>query len=246
MHLDDERSQRLLHNELSPAEASAVRTHLAECVACREQIRALEAEERQIWDRLQLLDHPGSRVSAQSVIAAASPRRTPWQRWAAVAVMAVGLAGVAYAIPGSPVRQWVTRWLKSETTVAPKRPTTPGADVGQAPTESPSMGGIAMDPGGRLLIAFRTADSGSRVVIQLVSSGEVVVRAPNGSADYTAGVGQMVVDNRPGPVEFRVEIPANAPRVEIQVAGRRLFLKDGARTTPTVSGSGPTVLSLTR
>jgi hypothetical protein len=246
MHLDDERSQRLLHNELSPGEASAARAHLAECPACREQIQALEVEERQLLERLRLLDHPGSRVTAQGVMAAESSHRTPWQRWAAVAVMAVGLAGVAYAIPGSPVRRWVARLMAPGTIVEPISPKPPSQGAPQAPAESPSMGGIAVDPGARLIIAFQTADPGSRVLIQLVGSDEVMVRAPNGAANYTAGVGQVVVDNRPGPVEFLVEIPINAPRVEIRVAGNRIFLKDGARATPAISGTGPFVLPLTR
>ena len=76
----------------------------------------------------------------------------------------------------------------------------------------------------------------------------MVVRAPNGAATYTADVGRIVVDPGPGRVDFEVEIPMTAPRVEVRVGSRLIFVKDGARLRGAgkLDGAGPFVLLLNR
>ncbi|MGH7477911.1 MAG: hypothetical protein ACRELD_16745, partial [Longimicrobiales bacterium] len=66
-----------------------------------------EREEAGIEALLRTLDHEPPRIMAEDVIARARRARTDWGRIAAALVVALGLAGMAYALPGSPVRGWV-------------------------------------------------------------------------------------------------------------------------------------------
>lgn len=50
MKHDDQRVRRYLDNELSPAEARAFRTHIAECESCRQQLGALELLDARLRD----------------------------------------------------------------------------------------------------------------------------------------------------------------------------------------------------
>lgn len=236
MHLDDERAQRLLHGELADDEVST-RAHLAECSACRSRFDELGREEDKIFATLRLLDHPATPISARAVMARAGTPAVEWRRWAAAAVFAVGLVGAAYAIPGSPLRRWIDA-------VKPQAP--PERAAPRAPVSPPGSSGVAVAPGTRLVIAFATADSGSRVIVRLVGDGEVVVRGPTGAATYTSDIGRVVVDNGPGLAEFEIDIPTAAPRVEIRVGTKVLFLKVGSRLEGpgALDGRGPFLVPL--
>ena len=237
MHLDEERAQRLLHGELAAAEEASVRAHLADCSDCRDAVVRLGEEENRIFARLKLLDRPGSSgpVSAEAVMARGAARSDEWRRWAAVVVVAIGIAGAAYAIPGSPWRRWIDG-------IAP-RAAPPQAP--QAPKAVAEFAGVAVAPGPRLAIVFTRAESRSRVVVRVVDGGEVVVRAPSGAATYTSDVGRVVVDNGSA-AEFEVAIPRSAARVEIRVGATILFVREGGRSRASgpLEGNGPFTLSL--
>ena len=143
MHLDDGQVQRLLHGELAPADALAARRHLAECVVCRERVDAATDEEAEVFAALAALDHAAPAVSIGAIERGAqvdAVRRLPW---AAGIVIALGVAGVAYAMPGSPLPAWLgglTSWIRGEPSVAqvvssPSRP---------AASDAP---GVAVPPG---------------------------------------------------------------------------------------------------
>jgi hypothetical protein len=53
-----------------------------------------------------------------------------------------------------------------------------------------------------------------------------------------------VIDNSGSPATFEVEIPRGAARVEIAVAGKRIFLKEGPRLTAEGSGEAGYLLPL--
>ena len=231
MHLDDERVQRLLHGELLAPALAVAGAHLAECSDCRSRLAVLEAEERMVFAALKRLDHPARPVAVAAVIAQAGRSAIHWRRWAAAMVLAVGMASAAYAIPGSPFRKWIDG-------ARPTAPPQPAPVV--IPPEPAGTGGIAVAPGVRLVIGFLQANSGSRAVIRLIEGSEVVVRAPTGAATYTSDVGRLVIDNRPGSTDFEIGIPRAAAHVEIRVAGKTRFLKEGSRS----SGAGPFIVSL--
>lgn len=226
MHLDEELVQRLLHAELPPELETSVREHAAECPDCRARVAAAERLERAVHTLLGSLDHPLPPVDAATLADRARARSPQWYRWAAGILLAGGLAGAAYAVPGSPVPAWVTtvlQWIGARSEPLPKAP---------APAEPVVVGqaGIAVPPGAGLVILFTSRQPEGEARVTLSDGDQVVVRALTGAATFTSDVDRLVVENRGSSATFEIEIPRQAPRVEIRVDGVRMFLKEGPET----------------
>lgn len=220
MHLDEEQVQRALHRELGAAEASA-RSHLRSCPACRSRVAEAEREESWVFDRLRLLDHAAPRVSAATLAPSAGPRVRGWDRVAAGVLLALAVAGVAYAAPGFPFHGVVHRIV--ELVRQPAGHTPPPA----GPREPPSQTGIAVSPGDRLVIEFAEQPHGAVATVSLADGGDVVVRAL-GAATFTSDVERLFIEHG-GSAQYEILIPRAAPSVEIRVRGRRVFLKEASR-----------------
>ena len=94
------------------------------------------------------------------------------------------------------------------------------------------MAGLAVPPADPLTILFDSAQSGSQVRISLGEWSEVRVRAPSDAATFGSEAGRLrILANRDSTATFEIEIPREAPRVEIRAAGRQIFLKEGTRVT---------------
>lgn len=225
MHLDEEEVQRLLHGQLSrPVEESA-QAHLAACPDCRGRVALAEREEGEVYALLRRVDHPPPLIHADAIAARARSFRVG--RLAAGVLLAVGLAGAAYATPGSPLPGWLDSladWIGGAAAPGPRAP----AEV-QGP--EPAGAGIAVAPGRNLLILFRSSQADGQVQVTLTEGTDVVVRAPLGAATFTTDVDRLVIDNEGSVATFEILIPRTAPRVEIRVLGDRIFLKEGARVT---------------
>jgi hypothetical protein len=176
---------------------------------------------------LRALDHPVPTITAESLAARARARGrvgTPL-RWAAAIGLALGAAGAAFAIPGSPLPGWVstiaTR-LRGSTVARP-------VDSVQTPVADRGTAGIAVPPGRSLLILFAGAGSGGLARVSLADRAEVVVRAPTGAATFTSEADRLVIEDRNAPDTFAVEIPRSAPRVEIRVGGNPALVAERGR-----------------
>ncbi len=246
MHLDDERVQRLIDGEMSPAAATTAREHLARCADCRGRVDAAKREQDEVQALLRTVDDPPPRVDAEAIAATAEARARSagLLRWAAGVVLALCVGGAAYAVPGSPLPalvQAVVVWIGGGEAPAPPAP---------APIETaePRVAGISVAPGDALAILFTSRQADGRVRVSLADGPEVVVRAPLGAATFSSDADRLVIDNAGPSATFEIEIPRAAPRVEIQVAGERIFLKDGERVTGAAGGTmdapGPHVLPL--
>jgi hypothetical protein len=240
VHPDEEQLQRLLHGELSPGTERGLRDHLAECAECRDRLVAAKRDESEIFALLRQVDHPLPRVSAEAVAARALGGRVEWARWAAGILLLLGMAGAAYALPGSPVRSWVRSlvlWVSSskQQPAAPSQP--------QLPAERAA--GIAALPGPSFVIVFESPEPGGQARVSLTSGEQVTVRAPLGAANFTSAADRLVIDNQGIGATYDIEIPRAAPRVEIRVAGTRIFLKDSSRVvSDAVEERGSYALSL--
>jgi hypothetical protein len=225
MHLDEEQVQRYLHGELAPPAAVSAGEHLEACVECRSRVTEAEREERGVLDLLRHLDDPAPGVDFRTVVGARE-RRRGWGRWAAGIVLALAAAGAAYAAPGSPLRGLVARvvtWLDDEPRSGD--PTARRSDA-TAPAGADESGrGIAVAPGDRFIIAFPSHQPEGLAAVSLTDGAEVVVRASSADATFTSGVDRLFVDNRGSSAHFQIEIPRSAPRVDIWIAGRRVFSK---------------------
>jgi len=264
MHLDEAAIQSLLVGESSPEREEAARAHLSSCSECGARWAAAEREALEIAARLQSLDQPAPPVTLAELMAKARPpeaapearsqervpraRQRPhrWLRRAAAVLVALGLLRGAYAMPGSPLPKWVASVVERVT--KPERPAPAPDHTPEPPAESQSppvpavgsgMSGIAVAPGRSLLILFQKPAGEGEIQVSLVDGAEVEVRAPIGAASFTSQADRILIDHPTSAAVFEVSIPRAAPRVEIQVDGRRLFLKEGAAvTTATPAGAG--------
>ena len=226
MHLDEERLERLLHGELAGDDSAAARSHLLGCAECRARVAAAERDEREVFDLIGAVDHPVPAVTVDAVIDRAGARRRPWHRSAAAAVLLLGLGGAAYALPGSPLRRWVGAAIERMS----------GGPGGIVPdpvrVDPPEDGaGIAVAPGADLLIEFTGPETGGSARLVLSDAGEVTIRAPAGAATFRSDANRVAVHRTGTRARFDIELPRSAPRVEVRVGARRIFLKEGARTT---------------
>ena len=233
MHLDEEEIQRHLHGELPPPAELRGRVHLAECADCRRRLADAEREEREVETLLHALDDPLPRIEAEALAAravATTPRsrfgELTWLRRAAAILLAIGIAGVAYALPGSPVQKWVHAFVE-------KLGGRPEPHRNGLHSVRPLSGaGISVSPDQMLVIVFRSGRQGGRVAVSLTDNREVEVQAPPGAATYASAAGRLTIDIGDAPAVFEIRIPRSAPWVEVWADSDRLLLKEGSRVTP--------------
>lgn len=237
-HLDDEQLQRAADGELRASDAAAG-AHLATCAACRQRVDDALHEEAEVAALLRHVDHPVPAVTAGAIAARARARDSGGMRWAASIVLALALAGVAYAAPGSPLPRWVER-----AAVWPVRRAPPAAGRGETRVPLPVTGGIAVTPGASLVIQFSSPQTTGEVHVSLTDSAEVVVRSIIGAATFTSGVDRLVIGNAASSASYEIRIPRAAPRVEMRVGERRIFLKDGSRLTTAATADAREPLTL--
>lgn len=252
MHLDEERVQRVLHGELSPAVERAARAHLSGCAECRRSLAEAEREDREVNALLQMIDEPVPAVRAEAValraelMTAASRTQHPtWLRRAAAVVLVAGIAGAAYAVPGSPLRKWVHSITER---MAGRPEGMGGRPEGNTAHDSGTTGvsGISVDAGQRLVVLFSGDGLGGQVRVTLADALQVQIQAPAGSATFTSKSEYLLIVVKNPAANFDVRVPRSAPWVEIRAGDDRVFLKEGQRiSTSGSSAAGGYVLRLT-
>lgn len=245
MHLDDEQVHRFLDAELDPTALTAARAHLVQCPECRGRVERARREEADLDALLEQVDHPAPTVSVEVVVARAVARETGWLRRAAVVIATLGLAGVAYAIPGSPVRAWVDVLTGR---ADDRRAQEEFAPVAEAPRQTPERiaAGIAVAPGRSLVVQFTAYQAEGQVRVSLTDSALVEVRALGAGATFSSEVNRLAIANQGSGASFEIGIPRRAAQVEIRIGDRRLLLKQGDRVTAvaTTGADGLYVLPL--
>ena len=236
MHLTDEQVQRLLSGELSAPEASQARAHLVDCADCHGGVETALRDDAEVFALLASLDHAPRHVTASAVIARARRYPLAWANRAAAVLLMVSVAGVAWAAPRTRLVSMVEAVFHA---IHLDRKSPAPARVVPVPT--PNAAGIAVAPGRSLTVVFTSAQTAGSARVRLSDGSDVVVRAPAGSATFTSAGERLVIDNPRSTAGFEIEIPRAAPRVEIRVAGGRVFLKDGARITAANSAAADSV-----
>ena len=223
MHLDDGQIQRFVDAELTAASAVEARAHMDGCVECRARVAAAKEENVWLLERLRELDHPAPPVGVEMIARRVDRRAPNWGRWAASILMILGVAGIAYAAPGSPLRELVgqlTAWMRGDRG---------GPTVPARPPEQRIASGTAMTPGDRLRIVFLAEQPGGVALVSLTDAAIVEVRALDSPAEFTLDPDRISIDNGGSTARFEIDIPSRAPRVEILIGDRRILLKDAAR-----------------
>lgn len=260
MHIDQEQRQRFLHGELDPPADRAVRDHFAMCEDCRLQLEDEVREEQEVNEWLGKLDHPSPALSAAAVMAPqsrAGPRASGsrkgrvWVRRVA-AVLVLGAAGAAYALPGSPVRGWVDNVIDQVSSAisefsAAARGVDPAAVVESSSPESvPQPSGLGVPPGSSLIVVFETAQPERTVDVVMYDGDEVFASASGGTASFTSEDDRLLIGNAGSTAHYEIRIPRTAQLVEIRVGERSVFLKSGQTVTTesVANGDGVWVIKL--
>ena len=262
-HLDDGRLRALLDEELGDADANSVLLHLTECDTCRNRKAVLEARSALVAQALgrldtdaptagahaALLERIGSAPTAggdRPTLEVAPPKRfrrafrLPLAR-AAILALLLG-AGVATALPASPVRGWIAAgWARAadlfdsgnDAPVAPTVETpsgTPDGGVG-AQNSTPAM--VGFDATGQAVsIVLREIGPGTLIVIRRVPGGRVGVYADD-PANFRTAQGRIEVSGAVD--EVLVDLPEEATVVTIEVNDRMYLRKEGDR----IDATGP-------
>jgi hypothetical protein len=221
MHFSDEQIQRWLHDELDASTRDALTRHLTGCSQCARTLEEADREEKAIFDLLQHVDHATPVVDVDSLVAP-SPRGAlaMWGRRAAIVVATAALAGAAYAFPGSPLPAWLSQaagWITGRTAPVEDSP----------PSGVPVTSGISVPMNERFSIQFTTAQAQSSVMVAVIDGPNVVVRVNGGTATFTTETDRLTIENARSTADYEIDVPRNAPWVEIHVGSQRVMLKDG-------------------
>jgi anti-sigma factor RsiW len=228
--------------------------HLAGCARCAADLDVLRNADREVSAALALLDAP-VRVEAvpQAWWTVSHKARRPGTyrvlpavlgRAAALLVVA---AGVSAAIPGSPLRSVVERWLGGE-------PDTPAASAPvAAPVAAPTTAPVppaelrraemtVLPLEGRVRVLIWAAGEAATVRVNLVDGERVTVHAggEEGAVRFRSGPGRLEVYDL-GAGHAVIDLPRSLSQASIEVDGRQYLFKDGAglRTPGPVTERGP-------
>ena len=244
MHLDPETLERLLHDELDPRRETETRRHLDACPDCRERLADAGRREARIFGLFEELDHeptaaqlalPGShRVERQP-----GRNRPAWYRIAASIALVIAAGGLLYALPGSPLREWISGSGAQERRIG-------DGEAGRSAEVAGALSGLTVRPDGPYEIAFLARQSSGRIRVELTPSGEVQIRVAGEPVGLESGPDRLVVSNAGSRASYEIRLPAAGPPIGILLDGRIVFRKQGDRveTAADLDPSGAYLIDL--
>lgn len=183
-------------------------------------------DDPELNEMLRALDHPIPRVDAHTLATRARASGTSALRRAAIVLLALGAAGAAWALPGSPLRAWRER--SDAPTSAPRAP----ALQPTSPLRpDAAIGGIALEPAQAQRIDFTSAP-GARVAFELVDDGPIRLMHFDGSPRYVSAPDRVRVEGIAAGTRFLVAVPPSARALDVSVGERAVWSwpGDSART----------------
>ncbi|MEO8575846.1 MAG: hypothetical protein ABI556_04060 [Gemmatimonadales bacterium] len=223
MHVDEEQLQRLVDDELGEAPDDWATEHLLHCEPCRERVERARRDQREIFILLGSLDHPRPKFDSATIVARGRRRNSAWIPKAAGFVVAAVLAGAAYAAPGSPLPSLAAKILGRNQDMPVRIP------VARTTTLPAPVSGLTVATANRMSIVFAATQSDGAIRVTLGDGHEIELRALGPGASFSSSEAELTVDNSGSSADYEIAIPKDAPRVEIRIGARRVFLKEGDR-----------------
>jgi hypothetical protein len=230
--------QSFLDGELTPGECGETARHLAECGACAIRLEELRVAAGVFSGASARLEEPARLELAQERLQWVARRRraTAARRVlarAAMVTLTVGAAAAA-ALPGSPLRAWVTgAWETLATYVSPAPPapvaTVPGAEDPAQPLPA-RVGGISILPAeGRIRVALENPSPEAEIRVLLVEGERAAVRTEGEAAHarFRSAPGQIEIVGA-GAGRILIELPLRLHVGVVEVNGRPYVVKEGA------------------
>lgn len=247
-HLDDARLLAVRDGDGAPADLA----HVERCAACAAMLETARARSGVVAGALETLDVAWDLEAARTAVRArvtedaaratgATPlrsrtHRTAWWGGSRAAAVVVLIAATASALPGSPVRSWLSTVLSGPD--GPDAVESMDAATEAAPMAeeeaAPAATGIRLRAVAPLRVNIRGLPAGAEVEVRWVVGDEVALFAPVGSRFTTSDGSVEALVNR-GPVT--VEIPRTTVPATLEVGGR-IYLR---RTGDGLDVSGPAV-----
>lgn len=193
--------------------------HVESCAQCSDALEAARARAQRIENALAGLDVPfdvdaaKERVRAQLDGTSEPVRRAPQAprhlgRAAAILLVA---AGAAYAIPGSPIRAWITG--ENEATTSGAAATEESQEIVGGVIEVP-----VTDQGIR--VSIDGSRPGDQIEVIWTDASTARVAVPAGSS-YSIAEGHVVASVTAGPVQ--VAFPRSAAVISLEIDGRMVL-----------------------
>lgn len=213
-HLPDDELLRYLDGELDAADRGRVERHLEGCPDCRREVASLRRTSERLSEDLE-------RAGLPEALREFEPTRSPpgsgTRRGivaaAATVLLLVAAAGLA-AVPGSPLRAWLSESLAEVSAWLVDDP---------EPAEA-AAAGLAVEPhDGAVVVAVDGAERGATVRVRIVNGAYAAVWARG--ARYHTAAGRVDVREPTG--DIRVQLPRSAVRVELRIDGEPVFVRAG-------------------
>lgn len=250
-HLEEGTLQAFLDSELDAQRRAEVMRHLASCPACAADLEVLRSAAETLTAVLGGIDRAPQVDAAYAAVRSAAPHRRfvprvglsgsrPESGAAAgarrallrAALLVLGLAAAASAaIPGSPLRQWLSdAWQRVAGMDAPT-PTAPAPETPKPPEE---LAGISILPhAGEVRILVQAPAPDCRIRVRLVDGEQAAVYTAGaaGGARFQTAPGRILVTEA-GPGEIRIELPRTARIAVVAVDGRELVVMETRSLRP--------------
>lgn len=238
-HVEQGELQAYLDGEVPQSSRARIEAHINGCAQCAAELQQLRAAARLFAMLVRSSDAAAPTVSALAAVSAArgdvARRRFAYSRssLAKAAVLLIGFAALASAaIPGSPVRNWISHVLAPAPRAASTLPAAPpvvATSSAPATVSASEIAALSIAPSeGHVLILLSDAASDAVVRIRLVTSDRAMVQAAGAAAHarFSTGPGRVeVVGVKSGVVT--IDLPRSTADARVQVDGRTLFQKDG-------------------
>jgi hypothetical protein len=235
MHVAEGDLQAYLDAEVTAGARADIDRHLHSCSTCAAELARMRSAAQLFHNALRDSDVAAPVLAAQARFAHAHRsertliRPRPRRAFARAAMFVVGLGAVASAaVPGSPVRAWISDALtraglldEPQSAAAPVLPEEAPA-VQRDAIESTALAIEAVD--GRIRIILRNVKPGATISVRVVDSDRALVEATGlaAKARFRTGAGLLEVDGIQGG-SVVVDIPRSARDALVQQDGRTIF-----------------------
>ena len=230
-HLDDGQLQALLDEELGEVDTGSAKAHLRSCAECRARLDEARDANHRLSTALSLLDRSRPELRPSVIRPPSTVRPGGWRRlgMARAAAMLLTVAAAASAtVPGSPLRELITRGLRGPQEVATLERTADSVPM-VAATEALAETSIGVElEDGRFTVILTETAPAVRIRASLIDGSEGAVYATGDavSARFGTSPGTITVSGVAAG-ELRVEIPSAAEDAAIRVDGRTYLTKVG-------------------
>jgi hypothetical protein len=257
-HVPNEVLLAFLDREVQAAEQTEIEGHVERCQACAVRLAGLRAATGHVGEALEALDvdlpwtdmpaelaeaaRDAGATGVRAITTAPSVRRSRRFSGRAMAVAAslvLLLAAGAWAVPGSPLRAWLSRSAAAVSDLL--RSDSPETEVTGA--EDTADSGVSVQPlDGLVRISVQAAGPGTRVRVRLTNAEFASARSTEASVGYSVGPGLIEVVQPSG--EMMIELPRRALDARVEIDGRVVVRKRGNELylTPAADSSTAEIL----